>query len=306
MGMPTWDGFMAPVLRELQSGETMKRRDLEERVVVAERLSEDELAETLPSGQLRYRNRIGWATSYLGRAGALSRPARGHYAITDAGRRLLAEHPDGVSERALRAFVGDPDASHTWKALQGVEARETAITSDPEPVTGLDPEEQIADGIGRINATVADELLTRLHDNSPTFFEQTVINLLVAMGYGGAGGRATVTRASNDGGIDGIIDQDALGLSRVYVQAKRYAPDNSVGRPELQAFVGALSGKADGGVFITTARFSKGAIEYAEIVPTRIILIDGVRLADLMIRYGVGVQVKQTLQIVEVDEDFFE
>lgn len=306
MVMPTWDEFMAPVLRELESGEIVKRRDLEERVVTAERLTDEDLAETLSSGQLRYRNRIGWATSYLGRAGAISRPARGQYAITDVGRQLLADHPNGITEKALRAFAGDPNASHTWKALQQMAARETAITSDPEPVTGLDPEEQIADGIGRINATVADELLTRLHDNSPTFFEQTVINLLVAMGYGGAGGKATVTRASNDGGIDGIIDQDALGLSRVYVQAKRYASDNSVGRPELQAFVGALSGKADGGVFITTGRFSKGAIEYAAVVPTRIILIDGARLAGLMIRYGVGVQVKQILQIVEVDEDFFE
>ncbi|CAM3127863.1 Mrr restriction system protein [Tsukamurella hominis] len=306
MAMPTWDGFMAPVLRELLGGSTIKRRDLEERVIEAERLTAEERAEELPSGQLKYRNRIGWATSYLSRVGAIERPARGQYAITDVGRQLLADHPEGITEKNLRALAGDPTAPHTWKALRAREGKAGTVVADPEPVSELDPEEQIADGIGRINATVADELLTRLHDNSPTFFEQTVIDLLVAMGYGGAGGRATVTRASNDGGIDGIIDQDALGLSRVYVQAKRYAPDNSVGRPELQAFVGALSGKADGGVFITTARFSKGAIEYAEIVPTRIILIDGVRLAELMIRYGVGVQVKQTLQIVEVDEDFFE
>ena len=126
------------------------------------------------------------------------------------------------------------------------------------------------------------------------------------MGYGGAEGRATVTQASNDGGIDGVIDQDGLGLNRVYVQAKRYALDSSVGRPEVQAFVGALSGRADGGVFITTARFSSGAQEYARTAHSRIILIDGARLASLMIRYGVGVQVKQTLHIVEVDEDFFE
>ena len=306
MGMPTWDGFMAPVLRQLLPGAVIKRRDLEELVIAAEQLTDEERAETLSSGQLKYRNRIGWATSYLSRVGAIARPARGQYKITDVGRQLLADHPGGITEKDLRALAGDATAPHTWKALQAREGKTSTVEADPEPVSDLDPEEQISDGIARINATVADELRTRLHDNSPGFFEETVVSLLVAMGYGGAGGRATVTKASNDGGIDGIIDQDALGLSRVYVQAKRYAPDNSVGRPELQAFVGALSGKADGGVFITTGRFSKGAVEYAEIVPTRIILIDGIKLAELMIRYGVGVQVRQTLQIVEVDEDFFE
>jgi restriction system protein len=146
-------------------------------------------------------------------------------------------------------------------------------------------------------------LLTKLAGSG---FSRLVVGLLVAMGYGGADGQATVTKQSNDAGIDGIIDQDTLGLSRVYVQAKRYAPDTAVQRPELQAFVGALSGKADGGVFITTGRFTRGAREYAEMVPTRVILIDGARLTSLMIRYGVGAQVKRTLRIVEVDEDFFE
>ena len=139
------------------------------------------------------------------------------------------------------------------------------------------------------------------------FFEQAVLDLLVAMGYGGADGRATRTQLSNDGGIDGIIDQDALGLSRVYVQAKRYALDTSVGRPEIQGFVGALHGQsANQGVFITTGRFGPKAREYADGVATRVVLIDGQRLAALMIRYGVGVQVRRSVQIVEVDEDFFE
>jgi restriction system protein len=170
----------------------------------------------------------------------------------------------------------------------------------------LDPTEQILQGIARIHADVADDLLTRLHGKEPGFFERAVVKLLVAMGYGGADRAAKVTQQSNDEGIDGIIDQDTLGLSRVYVQAKRYAPDQSVGRPEIQAFVGALSGKADGGVFITTGRFSQGAQTYAAAVPTRVILIDGKRLTELMIRYNVGVQEKQSLRIVEIDEDFFE
>lgn len=154
---------------------------------------------------------------------------------------------------------------------------------------------------------MAGELLDRLHDNPPSFFETAVLDLLVAMGYGGAGGRAMRTPLTNDEGIDGIIDQDALGLSRIYVQAKRYALDSSVGRPEIQAFVGALQGaQADRGVFITTARFSQRATDYARGVSTRVVLIDGESLADLMIQYGVGVQVKQTAHIVEVDEDFFD
>jgi restriction system protein len=132
-----------------------------------------------------------------------------------------------------------------------------------------------------------------------------VVHLLLAMGYGGVGGWGVVTTPTNDGGIDGIIDQDVLGLSKVYVQAKRYASTNAVQRPEVQGFVGALTGKAKSGVFITTSRFSTGAIDWARTTPVRLVLIDGPRLAELMIEYGVGVQVKRTVRIVEIDEDFF-
>ncbi|WP_228201498.1 restriction endonuclease [Flaviflexus ciconiae] len=169
----------------------------------------------------------------------------------------------------------------------------------------LTPIEQVQNGIDRINEEIAAELLDRLQGKEPGFFEQAVVDLLLAMGYGGTSGTGSVTQFSNDGGIDGVIDQDILGLNRVYIQAKRYATGNTVGRPDLQAFVGALSGKADSGVFITTSVFSTGAREYANKVPTRIILIDGERLAGLMIRYGVGVQVKETYKVVEIDEDFF-
>jgi len=169
----------------------------------------------------------------------------------------------------------------------------------------MTPIEQVQDGITRIHEEVADELLVRLQGREPGFFEEAVVQLLLAMGYGGASGSGTVTQLSNDGGIDGVIDQDILGLNRVYIQAKRYGENNVAGRPDLQAFVGALSGKADRGVFITTSRFTDGARVYAEAVPTRIILIDGKRLTSLMIRYGVGVQVRETYEVVEIDEDFF-
>lgn len=304
MSMPTWQGFMAPVLRQLLDGRPVKRRELYELVADAEGLDAEQRGELLASGQVKFENRIGWATSYLNRVGALTRPERATYQITVEGRGLLARHPDGIEERHLGELT--PGGVLEWRQPRRAADTTPVSSADGPSAVELDPVEQVEEGIAQIQADVATELLDRLHGQHPTFFENVVVDLLVAMGYGGAGGRATVTQASNDGGIDGVIDQDALGLNRVYVQAKRYALDASVGRPEVQAFVGALSGRADGGVFITTARFSSGAQEYARTAHSRIILVDGPRLAALMIRYGVGVQVKRTLHIVTVDEDFFE
>lgn len=308
--VPTWDQYMAPSLKVLSDGEVHRARDVCDAAADLMGVSPEERLQTIPSGQLRFRNRGTWALSYLTRAGAADRPVRGQYRITDAGRTLLAQHPNGITEKDLRAFVGNPDASHAdlaLKSLEGTASHHPAPNSSSGSFVELDPIEQIEMGIERIHATVAGELLARLHAGDPEFFEQAVLDLIIAMGYGGAEGTATRTQLSNDGGIDGIVDQDALGLSRIYVQAKRYALDSTIGRPEIQAFVGALHGaQANQGVFITTARFSSGARAYADSVPTRVVLIDGTRMATLMIRYSVGVQVKQTVQIVEVDEDFFE
>lgn len=258
----------------------------------------------VPSGaQNKYENRIGWGVSFLTNVGALDRPKRGHYVITEAGKQLVSMFPNGAKERDLRALGEDP--SSPIRPYQKTE-RQAAKTSTAEAATeSLTPTEQVEDGISRIQEEVAEELLTRLQGKEPGFFEEAVVKLLLAMGYGGTTGAGSVTALSNDGGIDGVIDQDVLGLNRVYIQAKRYAEGNTVGRPDLQAFVGALSGKADSGVFITTSRFSEGAKVYAQNVPTRIILIDGTRLTSLMIRYGVGVQVRETYKVVEIDEDFF-
>ncbi|WP_353650050.1 restriction endonuclease [Nakamurella sp. A5-74] len=299
MALPTWDYFMVPVLRATLDGQVHRLRALCELVADAESLSDDQRAEVLPSGGLRHQNRIEWATTYLFKAGALERPARGTYAITAAGRELLASHPDGITERNLRTWTGNGAAATTWAAVEQ--------TPQPEPQTELDPVEQVETGVDRIHADVKHELLLRIHAREPAFFEQAVLDLLVGMGYGGGDLAVTRTQLSNDHGIDGIIDQDILGLSRVYVQAKRYAPDNPVGRPDIQSFVGALHGQqANQGVFITTGRFSKGAIDYAAGVATRVVLIDGARLAELMIRYGIGVQTRRTFTVVEIDEDFFE
>lgn len=301
--MPTWDQFMAPVLAVLGDGETRRLRDLYALVADHVGLTATQRDEVLSSGMLRHHDRIGWAVSDLTRAQALDRPSRGHYKITNVGRALLRDHPHGITQKDLRtlpAYTESLAAAQVAKASTGTPAAAGTRSL-------LSPAEQIGQAIDLIHADVADDLLGRLHAQEPAFFEQAVLDLLMAMGYGGTEGSATRTQLSNDGGIDGTVDQDALGLSRVYVQAKRYAVDAAVGRPEIQAFVGALHGnQANQGVFITSGRFSQGARAYASNLPTRVVLIDGQRLASLMIRYGVGVQVKQTVHIVEVDEDFFE
>lgn len=303
--VPTWDQYMAPSLRVLSDGEVHRTRPIVEAAAALLGVTAEQREILIPSGQEQWVNRGNWALSYLARAGAAQRPSRGRYQITDIGRKLLGEHPGGITEKHLRALSGDENAPHTFKAFPAPGQQEAPVVI--EESSKLDPEEQIASGVARINADVADQLLTRIMAQEPVFFEQAVLDLLIAMGYGGAEGKATRTQLSNDGGIDGIVDQDALGLSRIYVQAKRYGLDNAVGRPEIQAFVGALHGnQANQGVFITSGRFSGGARDYTSNLPTRVILIDGERLASLMIRYGVGVQVKRTVRIVEIDEDFFE
>lgn len=303
--IPNWEGFMIPTLRVLSEGDVRHWREFQPLVADEVGLTAQQRLELLPSGnQVKYENRIGWGVSFLTNVGALARPKRGHYTITDAGRQLLEMFPNGVRESEIRALGKDPRSPirEYQKSERANPSLDQVSLRDADTMT---PTEQVQSGVERIHEEVAAELLERLQGKEPGFFEQAVVQLLLAMGYGGTTGSGSVTQLSNDGGIDGVIDQDVLGLSRVYIQAKRYAETNVVGRPDVQAFVGALSGKADSGVFITTSRFSDGALAYAQAVPTRVILIDGKRLADLMIRYGVGVQVREIYKVVEIDEDFF-
>jgi len=299
--LPTWEAFCAPVLQVLTDGHTRTLREVRREVADLVGLPPDQRAELLPSGQTRADNRIGWAASFLNRVDALNRPSRGRYVITDFGREFLRTHPNGISEDDLKAVAKEGDEWWLTRSSLG----EPMAQFVEETTSVLDPTEQVEQGVARVHEEVASDLLSRLHGEDPAFFEAAVVKLLLKMGYGGVGGRGVTTARSNDGGIDGVIDQDVLGLSKVYVQAKRYGQSNAVQRPEVQGFVGALSGKADAGVFITTSRFSSGAVEWVNTVPARIILIDGQRLTDLMIEYGVGVQVERTYRIVQIDEDFF-
>jgi Restriction endonuclease len=293
------------VLRVCADGEQRSLREMRDAVVRAANLSPAQLDEQSDSGTSKATNRIGWAVSYVNLVGGLERPSRGQYVIGPIGHQLLEAHPDGITVKQLRGYAKPGDEWWLKKS------RPRAGTAVEVEVVAADeaqsPFERVDEAVAEIHDDVASQLLTRIQAQEPVFFEQAVLDLLMAMGYGGAEGKATRTQLSNDGGIAGIIDQDALGLARVYVQAKRYASDNIVGRPAIQAFVGALAGnRTNQGVFITTSRFSADARAYADSVPTRIVLVDGNRLSRLMIRYGVGVQVKQTIQIVEIDEDFFE
>lgn len=225
--LPTWEGFLIYALRALADGQVRNRREIRSAAAREAKLTDAERALTLASGQLTFENRVGWALSYLTNVGALARPRRGHYEITPAGRNLMAVFPQGMRERDVEKLTADPASGLT--PYQST-ARRSSSTGEPTTLSessvtpalpSMTPTEQVQDGIERIHEDVANDLLDRLRGREPAFFEQAVVALLLAMGYGGTLGSGAVTQLSNDGGIDGVIDQDYLGLSRVYIQAKR-------------------------------------------------------------------------------------
>jgi len=242
----------------------------------------------------------------MAQAGLIRRPRRAVVQLTVRGQEVLTENPVAVDNALLSRYPEFLDfkmrARDRQPALPGSNA--TLLAQSSEKTT---PREQAAHAVEESNAAIAAELLDRVRSREPTFLEQLVLRLLTAMGYGGRAGAAEHLGRVGDQGLDGVIRQDALGLDRVYVQAKRYGADQSVGRPDIQAFVGALHGaQADRGIFITTGRFTAEALEYAQRVPARLVLIDGAQLTELMVLHNVGVQVEQTFILKRVDEDFFE
>lgn len=301
MSVPEFQAFMAPVLQALSDGRTRHWKELRDPIADALAMSQVDREDMLPRGQSRFENRIQWSLTHLAQAGLLSRPERGHVRIEPRGVQLLAEHPDRIDMRLLSRF----EEYRAFRArTRSADDTATASKSDDDAST---PYEAIAEAVRESDEALASEVLQRVLDQEPVFLERLVLDLLTAMGYGGRAGAAEHLGGSGDGGIDGVVRQDVLGLDRVYVQAKRYSPDRSIGRPDLQAFVGALSGvQADRGVFITTSRFSAEATAFVERVPSRIVLIDGRRLAQLMILHNVGVQVENTFVLKRIDEDFFD
>lgn len=297
---------MLPLMKIAAERET-RIPEIEGRLADEFGLSEDERNALLASGKQKvFHNRIHWAKFYLVRAGLIDQPSRGRFAISSAGRDLLAKNPARVDTRLLLTYPAFQEFYQSSRAT-----RDVSEAPSPEPRLQIEvdatPEEQIEAASTALKKALGIELLQRIRQNSPTFFEQVIVALLVGMGYGGSHRNAAQALGrSGDGGVDGIINEDVLGLDRVYIQAKRYSDGNPVGRPEVQAFVGSLVGLgATKGVFVTTSSFSSHALEYVRHLSQRVILIDGSRLTDLMIEHGVGVRITQTVEFKRVDEDFF-
>jgi restriction system protein len=267
-------------------------------------VTEDERKELLASGnQAIFDNRVGWAKTYLKKAGLLDSPKRATFVITTIGLETLKKNPDRVDAKYLRQF---PAFLEFQKASRNEnETEEEIISVETNQQT---PEENLDKAYQRIRKSLASELLNKVVELSPTFFERLVVELLVKMGYGGSikdAGKAI--GKSGDEGIDGTIKEDKLGLDIIYIQAKRWRPGNVVGRPELHKFVGALAGQgAKKGIFITTSNFTKEASEYTPKNETKIVLIDGEQLAQLMIDYNLGCTTQQTYELKKIDSDYFD
>ena len=253
-----------------------------------------------PKGTYIANSRIYWAVQYLFQAGALGRPSRGVYEITDLGKSLLHEHPQGFSEDTLRETEGFKNWTIRTGQNKGNSSADAALSN-----IGEAPQESIESLIGGIERNLSVELVSRIQEMSPEFLEKSVLQLLGAMGYGIDNESLQHTGGPGDEGIDGIINQDRLGIQRIYVQAKRYKDGSNISRETIQSFIGAMQG-ATGGVFITTSAFTQNAWEFAsKHLTPKIVLVDGIELGKLLIKYEVGVVVKQSYKLVEIDENYF-
>lgn len=307
-GVPDFQTLMRPVLEFGLNG-TVPSRDTVDALSDQFGLTPEQRALMLPSGrQPIITNRVHWAITYLAKVGALERPKRGHMRTTERGRRLLSSAPERITLKTLEQFPELEEFRRKRpddKPNLAPPTPEFSTAQEPH-TTAATPDERIEEAVRELDADLDERLLSRVLDGTPTFFEQLVVDLLVAMGFGGSLGKSQRIGQSGDGGIDGTIDEDALGLDAVYIQAKRYDPASSIGRDRIQQFVGALIGRgASKGVFVTTSSFTRHAKEYAERAPQRIVLIDGGRLTQLMARYGVGVRTERTIEVKKVDLDYF-
>ncbi|ABC83310.1 Restriction endonuclease [Anaeromyxobacter dehalogenans 2CP-C] len=302
MPVPSYDAFMLPPLQALAEGDEHNARDLRDQLDRTFDLTDADRHELLPSGkQPVFDGRVGWAKTYLEKAGLLSTSRRGWYRITDAGRSVLAKNPERIDKQYLLQF----ESFRVFASRATDEPQGTTESPEEKSTPEVTPEEALERAHKEIRAKVETELLDAVGKASPRFFKKLVVELLVQMGYGGSledAGRAL--GRSHDGGIDGIIKEDHLGLDAIYVQAKRW--QNNVGRPDVQAFAGSLEGeRARKGVFITTSSFSSEARDYVKRIEKKIVLIDGRQLASLMVDFSIGVNTVSTYEIKRVDTDYF-
>ncbi|MCX5510765.1 restriction endonuclease [Pseudomonas sp. BJa3] len=300
VSIPDFQSVMRPVLSVVEDGTPLALSELRERIAEQFQLTEDERKERLPSGnQTVINNRVGWARTYLNKAGLLTIPAKGMVQITVRGREALISGPARITVRWLKQFPEFADF-HTARP-QVVSAPATPDLDEGDTT----PDEQLNIAHQALLQSLEEELLAQVRAASPSFFEQLVVDLMLAMGYGGSRKEAgKATQATNDDGIDGIIKEDKLGLDVIYLQAKRWS--NTVHRPEIDKFIGALTRqRARKGVFITTSEFSVGAREAALGLDIKVVLIDGGELARLMVENNLGVSVKQVYEVKQVDSDYF-
>jgi restriction system protein len=299
MAIPDFQSIMLPLLAFAGDQKEHSLRQTIEALAEQFRLSHQERTELLPSGrQATFHNRVGWARTYLTKAGLLEATRRGHFRITSRGLEVLGQNPAAINIASLRQF---PE----FLAFQRTAREEAVEPSGEPPSTTQTPEEQMDAAYQEIREALARDLLQAIKGQSPAFFERIVLDLLVKMGYGGT--RKDAGQAlgrSGDAGIDGIIKEDRLGLDVVYIQAKRW--EGTVGRPDIQRFAGALAGqRARRGIFITTSDFSQAARDYVSHIDTKIVLIDGATLAELMIDHDVGVTTVASYDLKRIDADYF-
>lgn len=309
MAIPDYQTAMLPLLRLAADGVEHRFRDSVEQLAAEFKLTDDERGEMLPSGTAPlFDNRVGWARTYLKQAGLLHSPKRGILCITDRGRALLANSPSRIGVEDLDQFEEFRAFRTRRRDIQQEAPGQQALPVEQLEPVGEEqtPEDLFASAYRQMRKNLELELLEQTKAATPAFFERLVIDLLVSMGYGGS--RRDAGRAigkSGDGGIDGIIKEDKLGLDAIYVQAKRW--EGTVGRPEIQKFAGALQGhRANKGVFLTTSSYTREAIEYANVINTKIILVDGETLAALMVDHNVGVSTVGMYELKKVNTDYFE
>jgi restriction system protein len=304
MAIPKYDEMMLPMLRLLADGVEHSQRELADKIAEQFKLTAEERAAMLPKVRATYlRHRVGWAGFGLRRAGLADNPHNGTLQITDDGRKFLESNPARLRAIDLKAFPAYAAFLEKTKSDGEAPAPKVRASDSLEQET---PEERMGSAFSELNATLVTELLSRLAKIDPFRFEQVVLDLLVKMGYGGSFKEAAaVTQKTGDEGIDGVINEDRLGLDVIYIQAKRWK--SNVGRPEIQSFVGALAGKkASKGVFITTSAFHDHARDYAAGLHQKVILIDGRRLAELMIEHGIGVAEEHAYHVKKIDSDYFD
>jgi restriction system protein len=296
MGLPKYYEMHKPFLEYLKDGKLHTLKELKQFISKYFNLTEEELLELLPSGrQTVFINRIGWARTYLKKAGLIDSPARASFIITNDGLEVLNDNPDVIDSNYLMKF-------ESFREFQGGVIY-TKNNNEPSNDINNTPDDTFEDSFRKINKSLAEDLLAEVIKLSPTAFEQMVIDLLSKMGYGSFENAGKTTSTTGDEGIDGIIMEDKLGFNLIYIQAKKWDLNSKVGRPDVQSFVGAISGKGGKGLFVTTAKFSKQAIEYAK--NQHIILIDGEKLSNLMIEHNFGVTVKKVFEIKAIDTDVF-